>query len=151
MNKYYLLLLLLLGICTSTNLSGQQVTKPLQEEVVSLSHSEQLLAASQRAKEKIPVLYRLFSKGLNAETYLLMKFPFEYGDGKREWMWVEVSRWNKEQVIGILDNEPRAIKSLKIGMEVEKDIKDMFDYILYLPDGRQVGNETARIILQDQE
>jgi uncharacterized protein YegJ (DUF2314 family) len=117
-----------------------------KDEVTYLSHDDELLAASERAKEKIPELYDKFSKGLPVGTHLLIKFPFENVAGEREWMWVEVVKWNEKEVKGLLQNDPQIVKSLKAGQEVTQNIIDMFDYILYFPDGTQEGNETGKII-----
>lgn len=122
-----------------------------KDEIKYLNHDEELIAASERAKEKIPELYDKFSKGLPVGTNLLIKFPFENAAGEREWMWVEVVKWNDKEIKGLLQNDPRIVKSLKAGQEVSKNIDDMFDYILYFPDGTQEGNETAKIISKQYE
>ncbi len=122
-----------------------------KDEVTYLSHDDELLAASERAKEKIPELYDKFSKGLPVGTHLLIKFPFENVVGEREWMWVEVVKWNEKEINGLLQNDPQIVKSLKAGQEVTNSIDDMFDYILYFPDGTQEGNETGKIISRQYE
>ena len=122
-----------------------------KDEVTYLSHDDELLAASERAKEKIPGLYDKFTKGLPVGTHLLIKFPFENVAGEREWMWVEVVKWNDKEIKGLLQNAPQIVKSLKAGQEVTKNIDDMFDYILYFQDGTQEGNETGKIISRQNE
>lgn len=122
-----------------------------KDEITYLSHDDELLAASERAKEKIPELYDKFSKGLPIGTNLLIKFPFENVAGEREWMWVEIVKWDDKEIKGLLQNDPQIVKTLKAGQEVTKNIDDMFDYILYLPDGTQEGNETGKIISRQYE
>ena len=122
-----------------------------KDEVTYLSHDDELLAASEKAKEKIPELYDKFSKGLPVGTHLLIKFPFENVAGEREWMWVEIVKWTDKEIKGLLQNDPQIVKSLKAGQEVTKNIDDMFDYILYFPDGTQEGNETGKIISRQYE
>lgn len=122
-----------------------------KDEVTYLSHDDELLAASERAKEKMPELYDKFSKGLPIGTHLLIKFPFGNVTGEREWMWVEVVKWTDKEIKGLLQNDPQIVKYLKAGQEVTKNIDDMFDYILYLPDGTQEGNETGKIISRQYE
>jgi uncharacterized protein YegJ (DUF2314 family) len=117
-----------------------------KDEVIYLSHNDELLAASEKAKEKIPELYDRFTQGFSIGTHLLLKFPFENMAGEREWMWVEVVKWEEKSVKGLLQNNPQIVKTLKAGQEVTKNIDDMFDYILYFPDGTQEGNETEKII-----
>lgn len=117
-----------------------------KDEVSYISHNDKILAAKERAKEKIPELYKKFNLGLPTGTHLLIKFPFENEEEQREWMWVEVVKWEKDQVKGLLQNDPHIVKKLKSGQEVEKNINEMFDYIIYYPDGTEEGNETGRII-----
>ncbi|RNL88525.1 DUF2314 domain-containing protein [Sinomicrobium pectinilyticum] len=123
----------------------------VKDEVTYLNHDEEIMAASQRAKNKIPELHDKFSKGLPLGTHLLMKFPFENYAGEREWMWVEIVKWEGEEIKGLLQNDPEIVKTLKSGQEVTKNIDDMFDYILYFPDGTQEGNETGEIISKQYE
>ena len=118
-----------------------------EDEVSYISHDDKILAAKERAKEKIPELYNKFNLGFPTGTHLLIKFPFENEEEQREWMWVEVVKWEEDQVNGLLQNDPHIIKNLKSGQEVEKNINEMFDYIIYYPDGSQEGNETGKIIL----
>jgi uncharacterized protein YegJ (DUF2314 family) len=122
-----------------------------KDEVVSVSPDDELLAASERAKAKIPELYKRFSNGLPEGTHLLIKFPFDTPDGDREWMWVEVIRWEGKMVEGILQNIPKIVKNLRSGQEVRKPIDEMFDYIIQHNDGTQEGNETTAIILKQRK
>ena len=116
------------------------------EEIIALRHDEELIKTSEKAKEKIPDLFALFSAGLPMDTSLQMKFNFEDETGENEWMWVEVVKWEDDTITGILNNEPYYIKNVKLGQEVKKNVYDMFDYILFLPDGSYEGNETGKII-----
>ena len=116
------------------------------ETIVLLTHDEELIRTSEKAKEKIPDLYALFSSGLPIDTSLQMKFNFADETGENEWMWVEIIKWEKDTITGILNNEPYYIKNVKLGQEIQKNVYDMFDYILFLPDGSYEGNETGKII-----
>lgn len=122
-----------------------------KDDVTFLSHDDEILAASEKAQKKIPELFDKFSKGLPVGTHLLIKFPFENVAGEREWMWVEVIKWEEKTIKGLLQNDPQIVKMLKTGQEVTKNIDDMFDYILYFPDGTQEGNETGKIISGQHE
>lgn len=127
---------------------GELISKVFgsKDEVTYLSHDDEILAASEKAKEKIPELYAKFSQGLPLGTHLLIKFPFTNIVGEKEWMWVEIVKWNNKTIHGLLQNDPQIVKTLKAGQEVTKNIEDMFDYILYHPDGTKEGNETGKII-----
>ncbi len=117
-----------------------------KDEVSYISHNDKIIAAHERAMEKIPALYEKFSKGLPTGTHLLIKFPFENEEEQREWMWVEIVKWEKDMVQGLLQNEPHLIKDLKAGQEIPKQIDEMFDYLIYYPDGIEEGNETGKIM-----
>jgi len=119
-----------------------------KDEMSYITHDEKLLEASNKAKLKIPALKEKFLNGLPVGTHLLLKFPFKYEDDNDEWMWVEVVKWNDGSIEGILQNDPYFVKSLKAGQKVSKKINLMFDYILYLPDGTSEGNETGKLIMQ---
>jgi uncharacterized protein YegJ (DUF2314 family) len=117
------------------------------DEITHVSHNDEILAASERAKKRLPALRTLFNKGLDVET-LLLKAPFTTDDGGNEWMWVEVTRWTDETIEGILQNDPYYIKNLKSGAKVTVKQEDVFDYIIYKADGTEEGNETGRLILK---
>ena len=130
---------------TMTKLFGSE------DKISMLKHDDKLEAASERAKTKIPKLKKLFLDGLPLNSHLLIKFPFDNKDGEREWMWVEITKWKADIIDGLLQNEPRLIPTLKAGQKVSKNINDMFDYILFKPDGSQEGNETGKIIMKNQK
>jgi len=115
------------------------------DEITNVSHNEEIIAASNRAKRRLPALKKLFNSGLESNK-LLLKAPFTADDGGNEWMWVEVTRWEDESIEGILQNQPFYIKDLKSGSKVTVQQADIFDYVLYKPDGTQEGNETGRLI-----
>lgn len=118
-----------------------------EDEITYINHNDDIMAASQRAKEKLPELRALFNEGLEQAT-LLLKAPFTTDEGGNEWMWVEVTKWTGETIEGILQNEPYHIKNLKSGAKVTVKQVDIFDYILYKADGSQEGNETGKLIMK---
>jgi uncharacterized protein YegJ (DUF2314 family) len=117
-----------------------------EDSLVYTNHDEELLKASERAKEKFPQLKQLFNDGLGPGYSLMVKIPFETDDGGNEWMWVEVTKWDKSEMEGILQNDPYEITNLKAGALVEFDESDIFDYLLNKPDGTFEGNETGKIL-----
>lgn len=116
------------------------------ESISYAEHDDALMEASERARAKLPELSSLFNKGMDAGYSLLLKAPFETDEGGVEWMWVEVTQWNENNIEGILQNEPFHIKNLKAGATVSTKQDDIFDYLLYLPDGSSQGNETGEIL-----
>jgi uncharacterized protein YegJ (DUF2314 family) len=122
-----------------------------EDAVAPVKHNEELLAASRRAKTKLPMLRKAFAEGLNPGEFIQVKVPFRTHDGGREWMWVEITAWDGNNIKGLLKNEPFNIPSLHGGQIVEVKQADVFDYIRRHPDGRQEGNETGAIIQKMQQ
>lgn len=116
------------------------------DQIEYIKHDERILQASQRAKEKLPDLKNMFDKGLEPGYSILLKAPFETDNGGQEWMWVEVTKWTDNSIEGILQNDPFEISNLSAGSKVNANPSDIFDYILYFPDGSIEGNETGKII-----
>lgn len=122
------------------------------DSLVSVRHDDAILAASQRAKARLPALQAMFAKGLAAGEHLLLKAPFARDDDGNEWMWVEVMNWPESgRVVGILQNDPYYIKKLRAGSRVVVKAEEVFDYIYYKADGSQEGNETGRLMQQQSE
>jgi uncharacterized protein YegJ (DUF2314 family) len=116
------------------------------DSVVSMEHDEELLAASERAKQRLKALRPAFERGLAPGERLLVKAPFKTAEGDDEWMWVEVVRWQGATLHGILMNEPEAVSGLVAGSKVQVKQEDLFDYILMRADGSSEGNETGEIM-----
>jgi uncharacterized protein YegJ (DUF2314 family) len=118
----------------------------MEDAIVSSEHDEELLAASQRARARLPALQEAFQAGLEPGEYILVKAPFDTPKGGTEWMWVEVTAWEGKRIDGLLLNEPYYIPDLHAGQIVEVDEGDVFDYIRNFADGTREGNETGKIL-----
>jgi uncharacterized protein YegJ (DUF2314 family) len=117
------------------------------DSIKDTEHTPEILAASTRAKAKLPDLRKSFEAGLEPGSHLMLKAPFKTDDGGNEWMWVEVLRWPEGGPIeGSLQNDPFQIKALRAGARVKVIQEDVFDYLLYRKDGTQEGNETGDLI-----
>lgn len=116
-----------------------------EDAVRRITHSPELLAASEQARAKLPELQKAFAAGLHPGEYIQLKAPFQAPNGNREWMWVEVRSWQGNRIKGILENEPVDVPNLHTGQEVEIDQADVFDYIRQSGNNRE-GNETGKII-----
>ncbi len=117
-------------------------------EVVVRKNDDALLAASARARSRLPALQAAFAKGLAPGEYLMFKAPFAVGDGGTEWMWIEVTAWRGDRIDGMLRSDPRYIKNLTAGQIVRVRQADVFDYLRVFPDGRTEGNETTAVLKQ---
>jgi uncharacterized protein YegJ (DUF2314 family) len=117
------------------------------EDFVShIEHNEELLAASAKAKAKLPELQRAFAAGLEPGEFIEVKAPFPTDSGGREWMWVEVTSWKDNRIVGLLENDPEEVATLRAGQKVEVRQEDVFDYLHQFPDKTSEGNTTGEII-----
>ncbi len=116
-----------------------------EDKVIYVKHDEEIRAASEEARKKLPKLKQDFNKGLEPGEFIYLKAPFKTPDDSNEWMWIEVIAWNK-RIKGILQNEPYHIPTLRAGAEVYVSEADIFDYLRNFPDGTTEGNETSKLI-----
>ncbi|HZY79711.1 MAG TPA: DUF2314 domain-containing protein [Cyclobacteriaceae bacterium] len=116
------------------------------DDVMNFEHDEEIIAASNRAKAKLPSLKKKFKAGFAPGESLLLKMPFKTPDDTNEWMWVEITVWTDSVFKGILQNDPVYVQNLQAGALVDIKEADMFDYILMKSDGSYEGNETGEIM-----
>lgn len=122
-----------------------------EDQVIYIQHTAALEAASADAKSRLPELRTLFNKGLAPGEYIQIKAPFATPGGGQEWMWVEVNKWQGDEIEGLLKNEPHDIPDLHGGQLVKVRQQDVFDYYRRHPDGREEGNRTSEIIQKMQQ
>lgn len=111
-----------------------------------VTHTEEVLEASRRAKGELAALREAFETGLPVGEYLIVKAPFKTTGGGNEWMWVEVTGWSGPRIRGILQNRPNDVPGLDAGEEVYVKEADVFDYLLHRADGSKEGNETGKLL-----
>jgi uncharacterized protein YegJ (DUF2314 family) len=114
--------------------------------IVRVKHDTKLLEESRRAREKALSLRPRFEHGPPFGETLFVKSPFRTSDGNTEWMWVEVTSWQRNAISGILQNDPVDVPALKAGARVKVQADQIFDYILKKRDGTHEGNETAKLL-----
>ncbi|MCW8129247.1 MAG: DUF2314 domain-containing protein [Planctomycetota bacterium] len=121
----------------------------------SLVHADrddpELIAARDKARARIAALAPKMQKGLPHQESFLVKAPFRTDSNGIEWMWVEVTKWEKDELTGILANEPFEVHGLKAGATVKVKQGTLFDYIYYHADGTTEGNETSAILEKQQK
>lgn len=116
------------------------------DELKTIRHNAELVAASQGAQMKLAGLQAAFARGLQPGEYIQVKAPFATSGGGSEWMWVEVTRWKDGKIEGLLKNEPYSVPTLRSGQTVRVKQDKVFDYVRHYPDGREEGNTTSKII-----
>lgn len=121
----------------------------LPDQAQETEHDEELLRASEQARERLPELKKMFNDGLAPGETIMVKSPFKREDvDGNEWMWVEVTKWTDTEIDGILQNEPNYIRSLAAGANVKVAESEVFDYIIMKADGSMEGNETGKVLEQ---
>ncbi|WP_343728170.1 DUF2314 domain-containing protein [Duganella sp.] len=115
-----------------------------------VKHTDAVLAASTAAKTRLPALRQRFNAGLKPGEYILVKAPFATPEKGREWMWVEVTKWEEHDITGLLNNEPAQIPTLHSGQIVKVKVADVFDYLLYDGKGGEEGNESGKLMARQR-
>lgn len=115
-----------------------------------ISPNEELERESARARTKLSAMAAQFAGGLPAGEYIQVKSPFPTPKGGHEWMWVEISKWNGNDLEGVLKNNPHDVPTLRSGQKVKVKLDQVLDYLHTFSDGRQVGNTTGPIIKRMQ-
>lgn len=122
------------------------------DSVARVKHSAELLAASEKARQRLPALQQAFKAGLQPGDFIDLKAPFDASGGGHEYMWVEVTAWEENgKIQGLLRNEPEHVPGLHAGAIVHIEQATVFDYILRHADGSREGNETSRLIEEMQK
>jgi uncharacterized protein YegJ (DUF2314 family) len=116
------------------------------DRAARVEHDAELLAASQRARERLGRLAEQHRRGAVSGDKVQVKAPFLTATGRHEWMWVEVSGWHEDRVHGVLLNAPFEVPGIRAGAEVDVPLGSVFDYLRTLPDGASEGNETSTIL-----
>ena len=119
-----------------------------KDDITYVQHNQEILAASEKARQQLPALREDFNKGLAPGEFIQVKAPFATPDDGKEWMWVEILSWQGKQIKGLLKNEPYNIPDLRAGEEVYVNEDEVFDYIRTYPDGRTIGNQTGELIMK---
>lgn len=117
-----------------------------EDSITTVHHTEELLAASAKAKAKLPELQKAFAAGLEPGEFIDVKAPFGTPNGGTEWMWVEITSWNNNEIRGLLQNDPSNVPNLHSGQVVEVRQEKVFDYIRQYADKQTEGNTTGDII-----
>ena len=106
-----------------------------QDSVVNIQHDEEIEEASRQALAKNCLRCAGVHRRVRPGELVLVKAPFTTPDEGREWMWVEVIKWQGNKITGTLQNEPFNIPDLKAGQMVNVSEADVFDYLPSTPTG----------------
>jgi len=126
----------------------RETTGQGEEATLSAEADAELTAASARAQPRIAELRKLYHAKPPPGAELLVKAPFAAKDGGREWMWVQVERWEAGRIFGTLLNAPSGVPGLAEGESITVPDGELFDYRYAVPGQPPEGGETDRVIEQ---
>lgn len=116
------------------------VDDEISENLLMMLTIEETIRMSRLAKERI----KYFKDEINkkqTEIHGLMKMGLLVDDeyqneekDNREHIWFEVLEINESKIRGILTQQPYYMKELEVKSEMELDLEDLTDWILYTPD-----------------
>lgn len=116
------------------------------ETTLHAANDPELEAVKARVQAKLPAIAAAFRKGLPLQERVSVKAPFDTDDGSVEWMWIAVTGWEGDLVVGNLDNEPFYIKALEAGAKVKVKQSLVADYLWMKADGTREGGESIPIL-----
>lgn len=119
---------------------------PAQEVAMPPHVQAALDAASARAQSRIRELARLWQTKPVEGAELLVKAPFATATGGREWMWVEVVKWEAGSITGTLKNAPGEGSTMNEGQTVVVPDAELFDYLYTAPGAEPEGGQTDKVL-----
>jgi uncharacterized protein YegJ (DUF2314 family) len=108
----------------------------------------ELEAVARKARARLAELKPRVVQGLRAPEQLLIKAGFRTDEGGTEFMWMEVTAWEKERWRGTLANEPQSVKALRLGSSVDVAEAEVEDYLYMSPTGAREGGESSQILMR---
>jgi uncharacterized protein YegJ (DUF2314 family) len=117
-----------------------------EKEVTADNDDPELVAIQKKAQARLAALSYELRPEPPAGTLLAVKAQFTAEDGRVEWMWVEVKRWDKDKMTGVLTNEPFYVKTLHEGDKVSVDQGQTADYIFKRRGAKPEGGDSDRVI-----
>jgi uncharacterized protein YegJ (DUF2314 family) len=108
----------------------------------------ELAEVTRKARIRLNELRPRVAKGLQPPETLLVKAGFRTDDDNLEYMWLEVTGWEKDKLRGTLANEPFNVSALRRGSPVEVTESQVTDYLYMSPNGTREGGESSRILMR---
>lgn len=117
--------------------------------VINIPEGDQAMAAAvAKAKETWPQFLSAFEK--RAGKHFSVKAPVTHAD-VTEFIWLEVTAIEGEQIFGTLGNDPSDLGPLKLGSKVVVKIADLNDWIYLDPQDKRHGGFTVDVVLKAAE
>ncbi len=106
----------------------------------------EMKAAIQKARAGLPEFWEIFENPKKGETDFCLKVKIIDKNGT-EHFWVTSIKRREDKIYGKIGNDPRVVRSVKFGQEVEVPEEMISDW-LFLRNGKMVGNYTMRAVFK---
>ena len=117
-----------------------------ETEVTADTDDAELGAIQTKAQARLAALAGELRPVPPLGTLLAVKALFTADDGRVEWMWVEVKRWDGGKMTGVLTNDPFYVKTLHQGDKVSVEQAQVADYIFKRRGAAPEGGDSDRVI-----
>ncbi len=109
-----------------------------------------VMAAQERARKALRSYEAKVTKGLPDRDVLLVKASFPCGANSTEWMWIDVRRFVKDELVGRLETQPDCATDFTPGATVTVSFDRVGDYMYKFTDGTFLGNEMGRVLVPER-
>lgn len=142
----YLLLAAILAVLPA-GCSKKSSASSRKDKVVPVSDDDpEMPAAIAQARELLPKFWKTFDKPERGESDFALKVKITDQNGT-EHFWVTDIERRDGQIHGTINNEPRVVKSVKLGEQILVPEADISDW-LYMREGKMVGNYTLKALFK---
>jgi uncharacterized protein YegJ (DUF2314 family) len=125
--------------------------RPKQDELVVVGeHDAEVNAAISRARETLPVFWKVYeARPAGVDDYSI-KVALKTEGGGQEHIWIRDIAHDGEQIRGNLANEPEYLPNLVLGSPVAVTTADVSDWT-YRKDGKYYGHFTTRALFRHMD
>lgn len=123
-----------------------------KENVVNVDTDDpRMVAARQEAIRRWPEFVAAFHSR-KRELQYAVKAPFKDAAGEVEYMWIAARRVTRDEVVGLLANDPILDVGLKSGDQASIKVGDVYDWIVTDENGKiHLGGFQSAVLRQIQE
>ncbi len=126
--------------------SGEDVGADGPALAIPASETKATPSTLEEAREAVRVvmvgLEAAWQAGLPPGDILAVSAPFAARAGKKEYLWIEITRWQEGSIFGRLATEPYDVPGLHKGDSINVVAAQVYDYVLRRADGTKEGNLT---------
>lgn len=141
---------LMLSILVTTAIPTVAYAESASNFAYAAAEDPEILQAQKEAQSKINKFEKAF-KSKSSQHSFMIKADF-VENGQHEHMWLTLKKIKGNNFYGVLDNEPRFIKKIKIGDQVTVKKNKIEDWmILDNQSGDWQGGFTVKVLLKRQQ